>query len=285
MIALERRRSPFRAVVVDDEPEARDAVRTLLEHVVEIDVVGEASNGREAVRTVRELAPDVLFLDIQMPDRDGFVVLEELGDQIPRGVVLVTAHSEYAQRAFEVHALDYVVKPFGRPRFMAAVERTVRRLEADEALDLKETLRSLVQSLEPPGSGEAELGRGEGLPSRIGVRLGNRTILVEVAEIDWIEADDDLVRLHVGEAVHLLRSRMRALERTLPAGGFLRIHRSIIVNLSRVRVLHREPDGSGSVALETGVQLRVARGRWEALERSLGLATDGGTRSLDGPQD
>jgi two-component system LytT family response regulator len=267
-------------VIVDDEPAGRAVVRTFLERVPEVDVVGEAGNGGDAIALVKALAPDLLFLDVQMPDRDGFAVLEALGDDMPRGVVLVTAHGEYAQKAFEVHALDYVMKPFGRPRFMAAVERALRRLEADEALGMKETLRSLMQSLlVDPGdvaTSAADVAAGSGSRSaRVGVRLGSRTVLVDVADIDWIEADGDLVRLHVGDRIHLLNARLRDFEATLSPDAFLRIHRSIIVNLGRVEVLHRERDGSGEVALRNGVRLRVARSRWEALEASLGLSGSG----------
>ena len=269
----------FRAVVVDDEPASRAAVTTFLAEVSAIEVAGEAADGGEAIELVERTRPDLLFLDIQMPDRDGFAVLEALGEAVPRGVVLVTAHGEYAQRAFDVHAVDYVMKPFGRPRFMAAVERALRRLAAEEALDMSRTLRSLVESLrldaesrETGGSGAALLDPtpNSGTP-RPPARLGTRTTLVDVGDIDWIEADGDLVRLHVGERVHLLQARMHELESMLGTARFLRIHRSTIVNLERVEVLHRDPDGGGSVALRTGVQLRVARGRWQELEESLGL--------------
>jgi two-component system LytT family response regulator len=263
-------------VIVDDEPAGRDAVRTLLGDVPAITVVAEAASGRDAVRVVRAFAPDLLFLDIQMPDQDGFAVIDALGDDIPRGVVLVTAHSEYAQRAFEVHALDYVVKPFGRPRFLAAVERALRRLEAEEALGMKETLRSLVQSLGArPAAPEAALEPstpGSSTRRRLAVRLGTRTVLVDPSDVDWIEADGDFVRLHVGDRIHLLKSRMAGFEDLLGEPEFLRIHRSTIVNLARVTVLHRDRDGGGDVALSTGVRLRVARGRWSALERALGIS-------------
>lgn len=272
-------REPIRAVIVDDEPGGRDAVRTLLADVPEVEVVGEAGDGAEAVAVVERERPDLIFLDIQMPDGDGFSVLEALGDDLPRGLIFVTAHSEHAHRAFEVHAIDYVMKPFGRPRFLAAVRRALRRLEADEALGMRETLRSLVRGLEvdrePHAPADVSLGAapsGAGAPPRIGVRIGNRTTLVDVPDIDWVEADGELARLHVGERIHLLASRMHEIEAMLAPSGFLRIHRSIIVNLARVKVLHRDRDGSGTVGLESGVQLGVARGRWEALQEALGLA-------------
>ena len=272
---------PFRALVADDEPAARDAVLTFLDTVDAIEVVGSAGSGAEALAQVSTLSPDILFLDIQMPGMSGFDVLERLGDDVPPGVVLVTAHTEFALRAFEVHAVDYVTKPFGRPRFMAAVERVLRRLRADEALDQRRTLQSLLamarQDHGSEGAAAGEAGSVAGSPGsrdgprRLGVKLGNRTTLVDVADIDWVEADGDLARLHVGDRSHLLRSSLRELGATLGPDGFVRVHRSVLVNEARIRTLQREPDGSGSVTLDSGVQLRVARSRWEDLERRLGL--------------
>lgn len=266
-----------RAVIVDDEPAARDAVRTLLARQPRVVIVGEAGDGGEAVETVRLLKPDLLFLDIQMPDGDGFSVLEALGSDVPRGVVFVTAHDEYAQRAFEVHALDYVVKPFGRPRFLAAVERALRRLDAEEALDLKETLETLVHGVRRKDGDDVSVVEpaphpGEGThPTRLGVRVGHRTTLVDTGDIDWVEADGELVKVHVGDKVHLVSGRMRDFENLLGTTRFFRIHRSTIVNLGRVNVLDADGDGGGSVVLSTGVQLRVARGRWADLQEALGL--------------
>lgn len=271
------------AVVVDDEPAAREAITTLLVDVAAVEVVAEARNGTEALEVVRAHRPDLLFLDVQMPGLSGFEVLEALGPDVPRGVVLVTAHGEYALRAFDVHAVDYVTKPFGRPRFLAAVERALRRLDADAALDQRTTLGSLAAGLRLDERAQAggevaavESGTSERTgPRRLGVRLGNRTTLVDVDAIDWVEADGDLVRVHVGEETHLLRSSLTELAARLGEGDFVRIHRAVLVNRHRIRVLHREPDGSGSVTLETGVSLRVARGRWEELERRLGLSAQG----------
>ena len=265
----------FKAVIVDDEPAARAAVATFLKDVPAVEIVGEAPNGREAIRLVRDVAPDLMFLDIQMPDLNGFAVLEALGTDMPMGVVLVTAHDQYAQRAFEVHALDYVMKPFGRPRFIAAVERALRRLEAEDALGLAETLSALIRGLRtghgPPAALLEGGGPGELPPERLGVRVGTRTTLIDVNEIDWIEAERDLARVHVGSRVHLVTGRMRDLETRLRGGRFQRIHRSTIVKLDRIKVLERERDGGGSVVLADGVRLRVARSRWEALERALGM--------------
>jgi two-component system LytT family response regulator len=264
-----------RAVVVDDEPAARDAVRTLLAEHHGIQLLGEAGNGAEAVSLLRSTRPDLVFLDIEMPDEDGFGVLERLGGDVPRGVVFVTAHDQHAIRAFEVHALDYLLKPFGRPRFAATVQRAVERLQALDALTLRRTLESMADDRRRATESEAELAEttepvATGVtPSRIGVRTGGRLILVGVDEVDWVEASGDHARIHAGRQAWVITHRMHALERLLSGGEFLRIHRSLIVNLRRIRELYREGDGAGTVVLLDGVRLRVARGRWEALQAAL----------------
>src|SRR4051812_25854329 len=260
-----------RAVVVDDEPTSREVVRTLLTEHPTVQVVGEATNGKEAVLLVRQLRPDLLFLDIQMPDQDGFRVLESLGDDVPRGIVFVTAHDEHAIRAFDVHALDYVLKPFGRPRFGAAVTRALDRLSALDALTLQRTLASMAEDRRDATPSELAIDKTsrETPLRRIGVRTGTKTIVIDVDAIDWVEAVGDYARIHSGKRAYLISQRMHALERLLEAGEFIRIHRSLIVNLRRIRELHREADGSGSIVLHDGVRLRVARGRWEALQLAL----------------
>ena len=273
-------RATVRAVVVDDEPTAREVVTTLLTEHPTIQVVGEASNGKEAVALVRRLKPDLLFLDIQMPDQDGFRVLDALGGDVPRGIVFVTAHDEHAIRAFDVHALDYVLKPFGRPRFRAAVTRALEGLRAMDALTLHRTLASMAADRladeRPPAELSLTESDGEAkehatAPRRIGVRNGSKITLVEIDAIDWVEASGDYARIHAGKQRHLVSQRMHALERLLEAREFVRVHRSLIVNVKRIRELHREPDGAGTIVLADGVRLRVARGRWESMERALAM--------------
>lgn len=269
-------RTRHRAMIVDDEPEARQAILTLLKNEARVEVVGEAGNGEDAVARVRTLRPDLLFLDVQMPTLDGFGVLEALGDDVPPGIIFVTAHDEYALRAFEVHALDYLLKPFGRPRFQAAVDRALTRLGGDESATSRRTVSAILERRHehPTEAGqlaEAAASPSEPRPKRLAVRVGTRIILVAVDEIDWVEADGDYVRVNAAGAVHLLTERLHALEATLGPQRFVRIHRSVLVNLDRVRELRREPDGSGYVLLEGGVRLRVSRGRWEDLSRALGV--------------
>jgi two-component system LytT family response regulator len=234
-----------------------------------VEVVGESASGEETVAAVRRLRPDLLFLDVQMPGGDGFAALDALGPDVPRGVVFVTAFDEHALRAFEVHALDYVVKPFGRPRFDAAVTRAVARLQADDALSLRSTLEALLAGARPPGD-PGTLAPGGARPDNLAVRIGTRTLLLPVADIEWIESDGDYARIHAGK-VHLVNARMHALEDLLDPRRFLRVHRSVIVQLARVGELQRDEDGGGAVVLRSGVRLRVARGRWDELERALAI--------------
>jgi two-component system LytT family response regulator len=267
----------LRALVVDDEPVAREAVITLLQAEPAIEVVGEAGSGDAAVAQVRALRPDLLFLDVQMPGGDGFAVLERLGADVPPGVVFVTAFDEHALRAFEVHALDYVVKPFGRPRFGAAVARAVARLqEVRDARALRSTLEALAAGRRalPAGAGTLSAGADEprvARPERLAVRIGARTLLVAAADVDWVESDADYAKIHAAGKVHLVSARMHVLETLLDPQRFLRIHRSVIVNLARVAELQRDDDGGGAVVLHSGVRLRVARGRWDALEQALAI--------------
>jgi two-component system LytT family response regulator len=268
-------RTRYTAVIVDDEPAGREAVAALLDGEPRIDVLAEATNGRDAVETIRALRPDLLFLDIRMPDRDGFGVIEALGEDVPRAIVFVTAWDEHALRAFEVHALDYVLKPFGRPRFRAAVQRAIRRLEADDAHSLQRTLASLVTSARGQSIDRAiaELSAADSpdMPQRFAVRQGGRTAFVTVTDIDWVEAVGDYARLHARGRSHIVAMRMHRIEAKLEVAGFMRIHRSTIVNLRRVAALERADDGGGIVLLEDGVQLRVARHRRSSLETALGV--------------
>jgi two-component system LytT family response regulator len=263
----------LRAVIVDDEPAAREVVATLVAGFDEITVVGSAGDGDAAVQVIRDQKPDLLFLDVQMPGRDGFAVLDALGDDVPRGVIFVTAHDEHAVEAFERHALDYLLKPFGRPRFDAAVLRAIERIHAIEALDMQRTIGALRRdAADRSAPGEFSLADGAVRPvRRIGVRTGVKTVIIETPDIDWVAADGDYVRIHAGKQSHLASQRMHEMEQMLDPAQFLRIHRSVIVNIDRVRELHREADGAGSLVLKSGVSLRVARSRWETLEQQLGL--------------
>jgi two-component system LytT family response regulator len=203
-----------------------------------------------------------------MPDRDGFGVLEDLGDDVPRGIVFVTAHDEHALRAFDVHALDYVLKPFGRRRFDAAVERAIRRLDADDALLLRRTLEAVLEGRTPS---LADLVGEAAQPARFAVRDGTRTVMVPLEEVEWIEAERDFVRLHTPRRAYLVSGPLHALETRLGPCRFHRIHRSTLVSLDHVAELRRVEDGGGLVVLDSGVQLRVSRARRVGFEAGIGM--------------
>lgn len=283
----------MRVVIVDDEALARQRVRRLVQAEPEVEVVGEAASGAEAVRVIRETAPDLVCLDVQMPGGDGFEVLRQLeGGPMPL-VLFVTAYDEHAQRAFEVHAVDYVLKPVDADRFHRAFERA-RRQRADAMAATR--LGELLDTVRKLAAGQAELtarvggmaaapaavaGDGAagaerpatpdgGYPSRLMVRHQGRMAFVRTTDIDWVEADRNYVRLHVGDTVHVIRERISALADQLDPRIFARIHRSTIVNLNRVREMQQWFSGDYLVQLDTGTQLRLSRNYREAVERQLG---------------
>ena len=235
--------TPIGAVVVDDEPLARASIVSLLRTDPEIQILRECSSGAEAVKVVRELRPSVLFLDVQMPGCDGFGVLEALGVDVPPAVVFVTAYDRYALKAFEAETLDYLLKPYDNARFF----RVVARAKALLARRPVEPLRF----------------------ERIMVRSAGRISFLRVEEIDWIEAADYYSCLHVGARTHLLRRSMAELERDLETERFCRIHRSTIVNLTRVRDLCLDIGGEYEVVLRDETRLKVSRGYREKLQAAI----------------
>lgn len=247
-------------VIVDDEPLGRERIRTLLAHDPEIDVVGEASDGRSAVSLITKLKPDLLFLDVQMPEMSGFEVLEAVAGVEMPVVIFVTAYDHYAVKAFQVHALDYLLKSFDRERFGQAVERAKAEINKGRERKLDERLVALLEDLQEQ----------QGKPERLIVRSGGRILFLRVEEIDWIEAADNYVCLHVGRESHLLRGTMSSIEERLDARKFLRIHRSTIVNLDRVRELAPLFHGDYAVRLRDGKELVLSRGYRDKLQEPLG---------------
>lgn len=223
----------IRALIVDDEPLARSNVAVLLRGDAQIEIVAESGSGAEAVAEIRRLHPDLLFLDVQMPEVDGFDVLELLGQNQPAAIVFVTAYDQYALRAFEAGALDYLLKPFDNARFELALQRAKKKLAS-----LKGSSRKI---------------------ERIAVKSAGEVAFVKIAEIDWIEAADYYSCLHVGAKTHMLRRSMAELESELDPAVFCRVHRSSIVNLDRVRGLKVSEDGEHDVLLENGERVRLSR--------------------------
>ena len=240
--------SKFRALVVDDEPLARSNLTVLLRDDPEIEIVGECGSGMEALAEIRGQRPDLVFVDVQMPECDGFDVLELLGADVPPALVFVTAYDQYALRAFEAGALDYLLKPFDNARFARALSRAKERIAA-----------SRNSWHHAPGKTE-----------RLIVKNGGQVTFLRVAEIDWIEAADYYVCLHVGTRTHLLRRSLSEFDEDLDSRTFCRIHRSTIVNLDRVRKLELDEDGGHNVVLANGARLRLSRRYTKQLQSRLG---------------
>jgi two-component system, LytTR family, response regulator len=239
----------IRTLVVDDEPLARRGIRRLLGEDPDIEIVGECGDGLTAVAAIREKKPDLLLLDVQMPEKDGFEVLESLnGDPIP-AVIFITAYDQYAIRAFDVHAMDYVLKPFDRDRFETSLRRVKAELRQRTPEELKSRMMSLIKSV-----------RDERLyAERLLVKTGGRVVFLRTVEIDWIEAQGNYLRLHKGAESYLIRQTMAEMEARLSPNRFLRIHRSSIVNIERIKELHPMFHGDYHVVLQNGIRLTLSR--------------------------
>ena len=238
--------APIRALLVDDEALARRRLRSLLGGESDIEIVGECGDGGSAVEEIEALAPDLVFLDVQMPEADGFDVLDALGARMPV-VVFVTAYDGYALRAFEVHALDYLLKPFSRDRFQTALSRAreeIRR-RREEGQQGRDELAALVRELRQAGR----------RPQRLVVRDGGRVSFLRVEEIDWVESAGNYLRIHVGADTHLVRGTIKGCAERLDPESFLRISRSTVVNLDRVRAVHPWTRGELIVVMGDGTQL------------------------------
>lgn len=239
----------FKALIVDDEPLALEGLRLLLRQDPEIAGIEEASGGAEAVAAIRTAPPDIVFLDVQMPEMDGFDVVNAVGAENMPIVVFATAHDRHAVRAFEANAVDYLLKPIHRDRFFAALERAKTRARADR--DTSE--RRIVALLESMEKSQRRL-------RRVAVKSAGRTTFVSVDDIDWIGAADNYVELHCGSACHLVRCSMAEIESALDPDDFVRIHRSAIVNVSRVKEVRSSAPGEYAIVMQGGERLESSRG-------------------------
>lgn len=256
----------IKTLIVDDEPLARQTLRDLLAVDSEIEIIGECSSGLEAVKFIRKQLPDLLFLDIQMPGMNGFEALEKIEhEQIP-AIVFVTAFDRYALKAFEMHALDYLLKPFTDKRFEEALRQAKAQVELQEINKLS---RSLLALLGEQAGREAASVKRKSFLTRFMIRSGGRVAFIKASDVDWIAADDYYIKLHVGTRSHLLRVSMNELEEKLDPKTFLRIHRSTIINFDRVKELQQNPNGEYIVVLRDGTQLKLSRRRRERLEELL----------------
>jgi two-component system LytT family response regulator len=256
---------PVRALLVDDEPLALENLRVALEAHDDIDVVGVAGDGRSAVRLIQELDPDLLFLDVQMPDMDGFAVLRALEHVEPPEVVFVTAYDAHAVRAFEVHALDYLLKPFDDVRFDDCARRAIDRVRTRQQGELRSAVRALLEQLAPASA----LGTDHGYITRITVRTGSTLTFVPVSDVDWFNSAGNYVRIHLRDREHLVRATLSDLTRQLDPRVFVRIHRSTIVNVTRIREVQPWLGGDYLAVLHDGRRLKVSRTYRDELLRPL----------------
>lgn len=249
-----------RVLLVDDEPLARAMLREMLSDDQDVEIVGECVNGREAVEAINTTTPDLLFLDVQMPEVGGFEVLKALGnEQIPY-VIFVTAYDQYAVRAFEVHALDYLLKPFDRERFDLSWQRAKAQILQIRDGGVDQRILTLLE----------EMKAGNKYLERLVIKAAGRIYFLETNEIDWIEAEGNYVSVHTGKKSHLLRETISSLESQLDPKKFLRIHRSSIVRIDRIRELQPWFHGEFRVVLQNGMQLTLSRNYRDKLQEALG---------------
>jgi two-component system LytT family response regulator len=250
----------IRCLIVDDEPLAREKLRGMLKKHSEIEIIGECANGKEAVATIQKENPDLLFLDIQMPEMDGFGVLKAVSSQTLPRVIFVTAYDKYALRAFEVYALDYLLKPFDRERFDKALQRARLEIHRDRGGDTNQRILALLEEIKhKPKHLE-----------RIVIKSNGRIFFLKSEESDWIEAEGNYVRIHTGKESYLIRETITSLESQLNPKKFLRIHRSTIVNIDRIKELQPWFHGDYRILLKDGTQLTMSRSYREKLHELLG---------------
>jgi two-component system LytT family response regulator len=265
----------MRVLIIDDEPLARGRLRDLLEGEPDVSVVGECASGPEAVAAIREQRPDLVFLDVRMPELDGFAVLEALEpDELP-AVIFVTAYDRYALRAFEVNALDYLLKPFDRERFQKALRRAREQVGRESGVEVSRRLEALIADAVSGVRGSAQAASpltGRKYLDRVVIKTGGRVLFLRTEEIDWIEAAGNYLKLHVGSESHLMRETMNHLEGRLDPHKFLRIHRSTMVNIERIQELQPWFHGDYVVLLRDGTKLTLSRGYKQKLQDLFGNA-------------
>jgi two-component system, LytTR family, response regulator len=251
----------LKVLIVDDEPLAREGLRVLLDADSDVEAVLEARNGREAVAAIRTQRPDLVLLDVQMPRMDGFAVIEAVGPDRMPAVIFITAHSQYAIRAFEISAVDYLLKPVTEERFRLAFQRARARLHATPTADTTQQMLSVLDAIANP---KRHL-------TRLAIRSGERTIFLPIEDVDWIEAWQNYVRVHAGRAIHLLHVPMNTIAASLDPSRFVRIHRSHIVNVKQIKQLWSSSHGQYVVELTTGERLQSGRTYGETMR---GLLTN-----------
>ncbi|MDQ8202469.1 LytTR family DNA-binding domain-containing protein [Pelagicoccus sp. SDUM812003] len=256
---------PLRTLIVDDEALARDRLRSLLEKDERIELVGEAGDGATALRLCRELQPELLFLDIQMPEKTGIEAATELQSSLPKLplIIFVTAYDTFALKAFDLHATDYLLKPFDRARFEAALDKAIAAHARQSPSDIDQKLASLLREFAPAAGAKRYL-------DRLSIKTEGRVILARVEDIDWIGSANNYVEIHIGKAQHLMRETLSQLETQLDPERFLRISRSTIVCIDRIREIQPLFHGEHAVILRDGAKLTASRSYKDALKPLLG---------------
>lgn len=253
----------IRTLIVDDEPPARRKLRRLLNCESDIEILGDCADGPQAVAAIEEQQPDLVFLDVQMPEMDGMGVVHAVGPERMPLVIFVTAYDRYAIQAFEISALDYILKPFNRERLQAAIARARSQLKLGRDGDAEQRLNALLEHLKP----------GRESSRRLMLKSERRLYFLNVDEIDWVEAAHNYLVLHVGNKSHLLRETMDSLEARLDPDQFVRIHRSTMVNIERIQEMHPWVRGEHAVILRDGTRLTLSRSYYERLRQRLGEPT------------
>lgn len=249
----------LKTLIADDEPLARERLRFLLSDDDEIEITGECRNGKEVVAALKNARADLLFLDIQMPGQSGFQIIEQVGIPNMPITVFVTAHNHYAVKAFEVHALDYLTKPVEPERLQAALARVRERMSAQAALMTHEQLKAALAGIQNGGASRRDY------PKRLLIPNGTKDAFVNVDEIDWIEAADYYACVHLGTKSLMLRESIKQLVDTLDPAKFVRVHRSVIVNIDRVREILREGRSESWLVLAGGERLKMSKAGWQNL--------------------
>ncbi len=249
-----------RVLVVDDEALARERACQLLKADPDIEVIGQCGDGQMAVEAIQRDQPDLVLLDVQMPELDGFAVVEAVGPERMPAVIFITAHEKFAIKAFDVHAIDYLLKPYDRERFQTALGRAKEQLARAKSGDLQSRMSALL----------GELKTQPKTANRLVVKTEGRVLLLKAEDVDWVEAADNYIVLHVGADTHMLRETMNSIESRLPPGKFVRVNRSTIVNLDRVKELQPLFHGEYVIILRTGAKVTLSRGYREKLDLLLG---------------
>ena len=270
----------IRALIVDDESLAREALLVMLNDDPGIEVIAECRNGKEAVTVIREQSPDVVFLDIQMPEMDGFQVVEEVGVMRMPVTIFVTAYDKHALRAFEAHALDYLLKPFDHDRFDITLQRAKTFVRQQKLGEISESMFAVLQDLKSK-DGESPSDADNRKPERaahqepldrVAIKSGGRIYFLKTEEIDWVEGAGDYLTLHSGSRTHLIRETMGNFHAKLDPQKFLRIHRSTIVNIERIKDIRPLYKGEYVITLTSGISLKASRGYRHGLQSLLDKA-------------